>query len=203
MRVAVDGVDGSGKSTFASELTVELRNLGRDVVPVSADGFHHVRAVRHRRGRDSAEGFWLDSYNYEALAENVLDPFGPNGTRRYRDAIHDVETDQILDRPWLVAPAETVLVVDGLFLHRDELVTVWDFSVFLDVPFEVSVARMARARRQPSRSGRPEPGPVRRRPAPLLRASAGRGSGPPWWSTTPTWRDRRSVDPGRGGLPRS
>ena len=143
VRVAVDGVDGSGKSTFAGELAVALRAQGRNVVHVSADGFHHVREVRYRRGRDSAQGFWLDSYDYRALAENVLDPFGPNGSRRYRQATHDVATDQILDPPWLVAPAETVLIVDGLFLHRDELVGAWDFSIFLDVPFQVSVARMA------------------------------------------------------------
>ena len=143
VRVAIDGVDGSGKSVFATELAGVLRELGRSVVHVSADGFHQVREARYRRGSDSAEGFWLDSYDYRALAENVLDPFGPGGSRRYREATHDVATDQIVDLAWLEAPAETVLVVDGLFLHRDELVAAWDFSVFLDVPFEVSVARMA------------------------------------------------------------
>jgi thymidylate kinase len=35
-------------------------------------------------------------------------------------------------------------VLDGLFLHRDELRRQWDFSVVLEVPFSVSVARMAR-----------------------------------------------------------
>ncbi len=35
------------------------------------------------------------------------------------------------------------MVIDGIFLHRDELVEAWDYSIFLDVPFEVSVARMA------------------------------------------------------------
>jgi uridine kinase len=36
-----------------------------------------------------------------------------------------------------------VLVVEGIFLHRDELVTCWDFSIFLDVPFDVTASRMA------------------------------------------------------------
>jgi uridine kinase len=36
-----------------------------------------------------------------------------------------------------------VLVVDGLFLHRDELADFCDFSVFLVAPFAVTVARMA------------------------------------------------------------
>lgn len=144
VRVAVDGVDGVGKSTFAAELAGELRGVGRPVVQVSADGFHHVRAIRHRRGRDSPDGFWLDSYDYRALVVNVLDPFGPDGCRRYRAAVHDLATDEVLDLPWRTADPESVLVVDGLFLHRDELVERWDFAIFLQAPFAVTVARMAR-----------------------------------------------------------
>ena len=36
-----------------------------------------------------------------------------------------------------------MLVVDGIFLHRDELVDWWDISVFLDVPFAETFRRMA------------------------------------------------------------
>jgi uridine kinase len=35
------------------------------------------------------------------------------------------------------------VLVDGLFLHRDELAGHWEFSVFLDVPFDISVPRVA------------------------------------------------------------
>jgi uridine kinase len=143
VRVAVDGVDGVGKSTFARELAASLTRRGRAVVHVSADDFHHRRAVRHRRGRDSPEGFWLDSYDYETLVRDVLQPFGPGGSRRYRPASHDLRTDQVVDLAWRTAAPGTVLIVDGLFLHRDELAECWGFSVFLDAPFEVTVARMA------------------------------------------------------------
>lgn len=36
-----------------------------------------------------------------------------------------------------------MLVLDGMFLHRDELAGVWDVSVLLDVPFEETCRRMA------------------------------------------------------------
>jgi uridine kinase len=143
-RIGVDGVDGAGKTTFAAELADAVRARGREVVHVCADGFHQQRALRHRRGRDSAEGFWRDSYDYPALRANVLDAFGPGGSRRYREAVHDLSTDRVLDLPWRTAAPGTVLVVDGLFLHRDELAGLWDLSVYLQVPFTVSVGRMAR-----------------------------------------------------------
>jgi uridine kinase len=144
LRVAVDGTDGSGKTIFADELATAVRALGRPVVRVSLDDFHHVRAVRYRLGRDSPQGFWRDSYDYQRFRGEVLEPFAPGGSRRYRPAGHDLATDRVLHpRPRTAAPG-TVLIVDGLFLHRDEIGPVWDLSVFLDVPFPVTAHRMAR-----------------------------------------------------------
>lgn len=67
LRVAVDGADGAGKSTFADELWRMLRADGIRVIRASVDGFHNPEVVRYRRGRYSPEGFYYDSYDYEAL----------------------------------------------------------------------------------------------------------------------------------------
>lgn len=142
-RVGVDGVDGAGKTVFAAELADTLRRQGREVVQISLDDFHHVRAIRYRRGRTSPEGFWLDSFDYPRFAAEVLRPLGPGGSRRYRPRGHDLATDQVLDGPFLTAGAGAVAVVDGLFLNRQELAGLWDFTIFLEVPFTVTAARMA------------------------------------------------------------
>lgn len=141
--VGVDGVDGAGKSTFAAELAQVLAERGHPVVHASVDGFHHPREVRYRRGRSSPEGYWLDSYDYDRLVSDLLAPFAPGADRRYRGEIHDVRRERPVDAPQQEAADGTVLVVDGIFLHRDELVDHWDFSIFLDVDIAVSVARMA------------------------------------------------------------
>jgi len=141
--VGVDGVDGAGKTVFADALGDALREDGHPVVRVSVDGFHRPRVERYRRGARSPEGFFLDSYDYDAFRREVLRPLAPGGERRYRAAIRDVASDEVVDEPQRVAPADAVLVVDGIFLHRDELAGVWDVSVFLDVPFAETFARMA------------------------------------------------------------
>jgi uridine kinase len=99
LRVAVDGVDGAGKTVLADELADRIMAYGRPAVRASIDGFHRPRAERYRLGRTSPEGFQ--------------------------------------------AGADTVLVFDGIFLHRSELREQWDFSIFLQVGFDVSVARCA------------------------------------------------------------
>ncbi len=142
-RVAVDGVDGAGKTTFADELADVLGPSGRQVIRVSADDFLNPRTVRHRRGRTSPQGFFLDSYDYEALHRCVLEPFAPGGSRRFRRRAFDLRADEPVDAAEETAATDAILVLDGLFLHRDELWGVWDYSVFLEVTFVVSVARCA------------------------------------------------------------
>ncbi|GIE97022.1 uridine kinase [Paractinoplanes rishiriensis] len=142
-RVAIDGPDGAGKTVFADRLAESLRARGDVVVRISLDDFHHVREIRYRRGRDSPEGFWLDSFNYARFRTDVLTPFAPGGSRHYRPAAHDLTTDAVLTPPLQTATPEAILLVDGLFLHRDELAGAWDFSVFLEVPFTETARRMS------------------------------------------------------------
>ncbi|ADI13230.1 uridine kinase [Truepera radiovictrix] len=142
LRVAIDGVDGAGKTTFADELA-PLLAPSRAVIRASVDGFHHPREVRYRRGRTSPEGFYRDSYNYGALKRFLLDPLSPGGSGYYRTAVYDVEAERPVEVPEKLAAPGSVLLLDGIFLHRPELRDAWDVSVWLEVPFEVSVPRGA------------------------------------------------------------
>lgn len=140
--VGVDGVDGSGKTVFADELAAVLAIL-QPTARISIDGFHKRRLDRYRLGKHSPRGFWEDSYDYEAFDRLVVAPLRGDG-RTYVGASHDLETDELLDGPQLTLPSSSVVLVDGIFLHRPELRAIWDFSVFLDVDFSVSVSRMAK-----------------------------------------------------------
>jgi uridine kinase len=142
-RVAIDGVDGAGKTHFADELAKELSGRGTPVVRASVDGFHNPARTRRRRGRNSPEGFYRDSYDYGRFIRLLLDPFGPEGSGNYVAQVYDWRREREVSRPPALAEPGTVLVVDGIFTHRDELVRFWDFSVWLDVPFEVAMPRGA------------------------------------------------------------
>ncbi|KGM12993.1 nucleoside/nucleotide kinase family protein [Cellulomonas bogoriensis] len=141
--VGIDGVDGAGKTMFADALASELQAEGRDVVQVSVDGFHRPRDQRYRQGRTSPRGFYEDSYDLEAFRRLVVDPLRPDGSRTIRTAAFDHRADVAVDGPGVEVPDGTIVLVDGIFLHRPELVGTWDASVFLRVPFETTFARMA------------------------------------------------------------
>jgi uridine kinase len=67
VRVAIDGVDAAGKTTLADELAVHLQAHGRQVVRGSIDGFLRPRVERYRRGSESPEGYYHDSFDHEAV----------------------------------------------------------------------------------------------------------------------------------------
>jgi len=140
-RVALDGPPAAGKTVLADELAVHLRARGREVIRASADGFHRPRAERYRRGEYSPEGCYHDTFDYDAMHRHLLDPLGPNGDRRYRHAVSDYRTDRALSPPVATAAADAVLLFDGVFLLRPELIDRWELRVIVSVAAERTLER--------------------------------------------------------------
>jgi uridine kinase len=143
VRVAIDGVDGAGKTFFADELATLVQSRGRPVIRASADHFHNPRELRYRRGRSSPEGYYHDTYNYPELYKKLLAPLGSGGSGIFQRAAFDLGADKVVFAAEELALPNSILIFDGMFLHRPELRAVWDFSLFLTVPFSVSVPRGA------------------------------------------------------------
>ena len=141
VRVAVDGPPAAGKTVLADELALLLRAQGRDVIRASIEGFLLPRAQRYRRGEHSPDGCYLDSFDYGALHRVLLDPLGPGGDRRFQDAVYDKRTDTALSEPLTTAAADAVLLFDGVFLLRPELIDRWELRIFVSAAFERTVDR--------------------------------------------------------------
>ncbi|NEM90412.1 uridine kinase [Galbitalea soli] len=141
--VAVDGREGAGGAPFADELAEELRRRGHEAFRASIDGFHRPRAERYRRGRDSAEGFYLDSYDYATFRRVLIEPFRIGRIGSFVPAAFDVTRDAAVEPKWLSGPDDALLLVDGPFLLRPELRGIWNYSIWLDVDPEVALERSA------------------------------------------------------------
>ncbi len=138
--VAVDGIDGAGKTVLADDLAAVLSGRGDRAVRVGIDGFHRPRRERYARGRTSPEGYFLDSFDLDAFRRCVVEPVRA-GSGQVRTVAFDHRTD-VPETGERVDVAGAVVVVDGVFLQRDELCEAWDLAVFLRAPFEAAYARM-------------------------------------------------------------
>ena len=141
LRVAVDGLDASGKTTLADELVKPIEERGRPVLRASLDGFHCSRSERYRRGIDSPEGYYEDSFDYPSLLDSLLIPLGPGGDLLYRTAVFDYRSERAVQAAPQQARKDAILLLDGIFLLRPELDRYWDFRIYVWVSVNESLRR--------------------------------------------------------------
>ena len=141
LRVAIDGVDASGKTILADQLAETMQDGKRQIIRASVDDFHNPQHIRRKCGDLSPQGFFHDSFNYPALIEVLLKPLGPSADRCYRTAVFDLQQDQPVEQPCKKAARDAILLIDGIFLLRPRLMPYWDLTIYLDVNFAHSMAR--------------------------------------------------------------
>jgi uridine kinase len=139
-RVGIDGIDASGKTCLADELAERLASSGRVIIRASVDGFHHPKEHRFRNG-EGPESYYYDSHNYPLIVESLLGPLGPGGSRKFQVARFDFRRDASVDSPTESAPDNAILLMDGIFLQRPELIDHWDLRIFLHATFDTSLQR--------------------------------------------------------------
>lgn len=142
VRVAIDGADAAGKSILANELAESLIHVGRNVIRASIDGFHKPKKERYKRGTDSAEGYYYYSFDYNSLRKALLIPLGPGGNLQYNPAVFDYRTDSPIQESMQLAQKDSILLFDGVFLLRPELIEHWDYRIFVKVSFETVLQRV-------------------------------------------------------------
>ncbi len=140
-RVAVTGITASGKSTLAAELATRISALGRQCVHLQVDGFHNPRAIRYRRGRESAEGYYRDAYDYAQLIARALVPLGSPGDRSYVVRVFDLEADSPVETRPIKLDRGSIVIFDASFLLRPEIRDHFDYRIFVQTSFEEARAR--------------------------------------------------------------
>lgn len=140
VRVAVNGVEGSGKTTFAIALVEFLVRKGLAAIHISIDGYHHDKGHRYRKGRDSADGYYEEAYQEEAFVEHVLQA-SQEDPPCYVPAVHDLVTDEHLPIQHKDLDSNAILVVDGAYLLKPVYRNHWDLCIYLHVPFETAQER--------------------------------------------------------------
>lgn len=140
VRIAINGMEGTGKTTFAGDLTNYLIAHHARAVHVSIDGYHHDRARRYRQGRDSAVGYYEDAYDEDAFVRLVL--LASQGERpQYTSAIHDLVSDKYLDMEPLELDHNAIIISDGSYLFKSIYRPHWDLKIFLKADQAIAMER--------------------------------------------------------------
>lgn len=137
--VGINGINAAGKTTFADAFRDRLTAAGHAVEVLRTDDFHHPRSYRYATGHDGP-AFFERYIDFDRLVREVLTPILRERRLHSRLRLLDVATDAYKWRTFSVEPASIVLV-EGIFLYRDDLLPCFDLSVYLDISFSTSIER--------------------------------------------------------------
>lgn len=142
VRIAINGIEGTGKTVFATALTTFINQSGNHAMQVSIDGFHFNKAHRYKQGRNSAKGYYEDSYDEQGFVDKVLIRSQETPASIYM-ASHDLETDEYLDQTPMSIPDDIILITDGAYLFKPIYRPHWDIKIYLKTDFGTALQRGA------------------------------------------------------------
>lgn len=131
--VAIDGLGGAGKSTLAQLLKQQLKAVGWTVAVVKHDDFY---LPSNQRENQQVEAINCN-FDWERLRDQVLIPLSEKQPTRYQR--YDWETDALAE--WLTIPVSDVVIVEGVYTMRRELISLYDLKIWVECPRAIRLAR--------------------------------------------------------------
>jgi len=139
-RIAINGIEGTGKTVFTERLTEYLNSNKMKAIQISIDGFHFNKEVRYKQGRDSAKGYYENSYDELTFVNKVLKS-SQTEKPNYTSATHDLESDEYLNLKPIEISNETIIITDGAYLFKPNYINHWDLKIYLKTDFENAMKR--------------------------------------------------------------
>jgi uridine kinase len=140
LRIAVNGIEGTGKTTFVLAFCAYLQEHKLEAIHVGIDGFHYNKKHRYQQGRNSARGYYENSYNEASFVTKVL-VASQNEVSEYTAATHDLESDAYLNLEPIKISNKALLITDGAYLFKPIFLEHWDLKIYLYADFEIAMKR--------------------------------------------------------------
>ena len=138
--IGIDGLGGAGKSTVSEAVYGQLCKDGYNVTLLHIDDFIHPRSVRYNDSYAEWECYYNIQWRYDYLVNEVIQPI-KCGEFKGAIELYDKENDT-----YYLSNADitmgSVVIVEGVFLQREELRDLFDFMIYIDISESVRLERV-------------------------------------------------------------
>lgn len=142
--VAINGKDASGKTMMANALATYLSTqTSREIIRISIDDFMNERAIRYTLADSAGRGCYDYTFDIDSLVKYVLKPLKQSEGWTYKDKVFDHVTNTKVATPDKTASQDAVVIIDGVFLYRHDLVDYWDIKILLNTDDSIVIERGA------------------------------------------------------------
>jgi uridine kinase len=136
--IGIAGGSGSGKTFLANQIAAQQ---GRRAVLVSQDWYYHDRSGLPEKERLELNFDHPSSFDTGLLCRHLLEL---KAGRTIRPPDYDYATQRRLEGGLTLESAGVIVLEGLLILHEARLRKLIDFSVFIDVPADIRLARRIR-----------------------------------------------------------
>lgn len=134
--VAIDGLGGSGKTT----LTNHLQKWLHDVVVIHMDDHIVCKEQRYNTGHEEWYEYYQLQWDTKYVQANVFEKLHANEQTLYLP-FYDKEKDRVTYRSVPILE-NSIVLMEGVFLLREEWKAYYDFTIYLDCPKAIRSARV-------------------------------------------------------------
>lgn len=138
--IGIDGLAGSGKTTFTKSLEIKMRKKGLEISVLHIDDFIHPKNVRYNHSISEWECYFDLQWRYNYLIDEILLPISLGHSINKQIELYDIDKDAYRHQ-YLKMDLDTFLIIEGVFLQRMELRPFLDYVIYIDVPKEERLKR--------------------------------------------------------------
>lgn len=137
--VGVDGLGGAGKTTFTRRVEQELIEADYNVNIFHLDDHIVEMSKRYQTGHEEWYEYYYLQWDIKGIITNLLEPL--HNCHHTLLPFYDKSTDSISTKRIDIV-ANSIVLIEGVFLQRKEWRNFFDFIVFVDCPFELRQQRV-------------------------------------------------------------
>ncbi|ATP41678.1 uridine kinase [Solibacillus sp. R5-41] len=134
--VAIDGLGGAGKTTLVDH----LKNILDNVVIIHIDDHIVERESRYNTGHDEWFEYYQLQWDANHLKESLFEKLHQN-VKQLHLSFYNNEEDTSTSKTITILP-NSIVIIEGIFLLREEWKVYFDYIIFLDCPKEVRYERV-------------------------------------------------------------
>lgn len=139
--IAVDGLGGAGKTRFVNRLKDELNKENYDYTILHIDDFIHQKCNRYNVDEPEWHCYYYLQWRYEYLIKELLEPIKCGEVIDKYIEVYSKENDNYFIEE-ISIPQGSILIIEGVFLQREELKKYFDFTVYLDASKDIRLNRV-------------------------------------------------------------
>lgn len=136
--IGIDGLSRSGKTTIVEEVRQCLEKIGRPFYSFHIDDHIVTRKERYNTGLEQWYEYYQLQWDTKWLADNFFSKLSKS-VEIVLPYYQDEFDTQIKAK--VVLPENGIILIEGVFLQREEWKKFFDFMIYLDCPREVRFRR--------------------------------------------------------------